>query len=240
MRSLWKSLGSRRRREILLVGAAVAVVGASFGAIAVSAGLPWFLPILLSVVVFAGAAQFVFVGVVAAGGSVAAAAIAGLLINLRHLPFGFAIGDALGTRWRKRLLGSYLLIDESVAFCLAETDQAMRRVTYWVSGTVLFLAWNLGVLAGAFGGALIGDPDALGLDAAFPAVLLALILPALSDPVVRRSALAGAAVAVLAAPFLPAGVPVLLATSGLLAGLIRRRPEQPSRWPAATGDGPTP
>jgi predicted branched-subunit amino acid permease len=100
----------------MLVGAAVAVVGASFGAIAVSAGMPWYLPAVLSVVVFAGAAQFVFVGIAAAGGSVAAAVVAGLLVNLRHLPFGFAVGDIIGSRWRDKLLGSYLMIDETVAF----------------------------------------------------------------------------------------------------------------------------
>jgi predicted branched-subunit amino acid permease len=224
----------------MLVGAAVAVVGASFGAIAVSAGMPWYLPAVLSVVVFAGAAQFVFVGIAAAGGSVAAAVVAGLLVNLRHLPFGFAVGDILGSRWRDKLLGSYLMIDETVAFCVAETDRAARRVTYWVCGCVLFLAWNLGVLAGTFGGGLIGDPAALGLDAAFPAVLFALILPSLSDPVVRRSVVVGAVVAVAAAPFLPAGVPVLLATAGLLTGLIRRsrRPApHPTRPPAGTPHG---
>jgi predicted branched-subunit amino acid permease len=65
-------------------------------------------------------------------------------------------------------------------------------------------------------------------------VILALVVPALRDPPTRRAALAGAAVALAATPFLPPGLPVLLALSGLLL-LIHRRPaqltERPDRWP---------
>src|SRR5690349_388843 len=86
-------------RDIALVCAADTVVGVSFGAITVGLGLPPWLPVLMSLVVFAGAAQFLFVGLVAAGGSPAAAVAAGLLVNARHLPFGFAVGDVFGTGW---------------------------------------------------------------------------------------------------------------------------------------------
>ena len=88
MRSLRQSLSPGRFRDIVLVGAATLLVGASFGAITIGAGLPWYLPSLLSVVVFAGAAQFMFVGIIAAGGSPLAATVAGLVVNLRHVPFG--------------------------------------------------------------------------------------------------------------------------------------------------------
>jgi predicted branched-subunit amino acid permease len=65
-----------------------ALVGVAFGAISVGSGLPLWLPVLLSVLVFAGAAQFLFVGVVAAGGSPLAAAAAGVLVNVRLVPLG--------------------------------------------------------------------------------------------------------------------------------------------------------
>ena len=66
--------------------------------------------------------------------------------------------------------------------------------------------WNLGTLAGALAGQVIGDTDAFGLDAAFPAALLALVLPALrGTPRTRNAALLGAAVALATTPFLPAG-----------------------------------
>ncbi|GAA1999378.1 AzlC family ABC transporter permease [Nakamurella flavida] len=223
MRATWVHLGRDRVRDIALVCLAVAVVGASFGAVTVGSGLPVWLPVVMSVVVFAGAAQFLFVGILAAGGSPVAAVLAGLLVNARHLPFGLALGPVIGGRAAERVFGSYLLIDESVAFTLAEPDDTRRRAVYWTSAVGLFLGWNAGVLVGALGGNLVGDTDVLGLDAAFPAALLALILPALREPAARRAAITGAVLAVALSPLLPPGLPVLLALAGLSIGLLPPR-----------------
>ncbi len=223
IRSIWRTRDKELAgllRDIALVCVADALVGASFGAITVGLGLPLWLPMLMSVVVFAGAAQFLFVGIVGAGGNPLAALAAGLLVNVRHVPFGFAVGDVLdGTGPLRRLLGSHVMVDETVAFTLAQRTPARRRTAYWLCGAGLFAAWNLGVAAGAFGGRAVGDTDAFGLDAAFPAVLLALLLPSLDRPGNRRAAFAGVVIALATTPFLPAGLPVLLALAGVAAGL---------------------
>ncbi|MCT2583171.1 AzlC family ABC transporter permease [Actinophytocola gossypii] len=217
MRSIWRTLTPAHRRDVLALGGAILVVGTSFGAIAVAAGLAWWVPTALSVLVFAGGSQFLVVGVLAAGGGVLAAVAGALLLNARHLPFGLAIGHVVGgSRWA-RLLGSHLLVDESVAFALAQRDPRHARAVFWASGLTMFVAWNLGTVVGVLAGQVIGDPDVLGLDAAFPAGLLALVLPALRDARARGAALLGAAVALATTPFLPPGVPVLLALTGLLA-----------------------
>lgn len=229
MCSIWRTLGRDLTRDIALVCVAGAVVGVSFGAIAVGTGLPVWAPVLLSVVVFAGAAQFMFVGIIAAGGNPVAAVVAGLLVNARHLPFGFAVGDVLGSGWVRRVAGSHLMIDEAVAFALAQREPRLRRAVYWACGIGLFAAWNIGVVIGAVGGRAVRDTDALGLDAAFPAVLLALVLPSLRDPATRRAALAGVVIALAAAPFLPAGVPVLLALLGVAAGRGGATPVEQAR-----------
>ncbi|WP_206077996.1 AzlC family ABC transporter permease [Prauserella endophytica] len=225
MRSIWRTLDRGLARDIALVCLADAVVGVSFGAITVSSGLPLWLPMLLSLVVFAGAAQFMFVGLVASGGNPIAAVVAGLLVNARHLPFGFAVGDVLGDRWARRIVGSHLMIDETVAFALAQRDAERRRAAYWACGVGLFVCWNVGVVLGAFGGTVVADTDAFGLDAAFPAVLLALVLPSLRDQATRRAALAGVVIALATAPFLPAGVPVLLALAGVLVSFVGKQAE---------------
>jgi 4-azaleucine resistance transporter AzlC len=221
MRSVWRTLEARLgrdlARDIALVCLADGVVGLSFGAIAVGAGLPLWLPVLMSVVVFAGASQFLFVGIVAAGGNPVAAVAAGLLVNSRHLPFGFAVADLLSGGRSRWLVGSHVMIDESVAFALAQRGTGRSRAAFWSCGLALFCCWNLGVLLGAFGGSAITDTDAFGLDAAFPAVLLALVLPSLRDRQTRRAALVGAAIALAASPFLAAGLPVLLGLLGMLA-----------------------
>lgn len=223
-------------RDIALVCLADGIVGLSFGAITVAAGLPVWLPMLLSVVVFAGASQFMFVAIIAAGGNPLAALAAGLLVNARHLPFGLAVGDVVGSGLLRRIAGSHVMVDESVAFALAQRDPQRRRAAYWACGASLFVCWNIGVLAGAFGGTAISDTDALGLDAAFPAVLLALILPSLKDRAVRLAAAVGAVIAVAASPLLPAGLPVLLSLAALPIALIGRWRTRPQNQTEPSGD----
>ncbi|UPK73248.1 AzlC family ABC transporter permease [Nocardioidaceae bacterium SCSIO 66511] len=219
MRSIWRTiderLGRQLARDIALVLVADGLVGVSFGAIAVSDGFPLWVPIALSVVVFGGASQFMFIGLIAAGGALVPAVLAGLVVNARHLPFGFAVADVLGSTLPRRALGSHLMIDESVAFSLAQRDPARRRAAYWICGAGLFVCWNVGVVIGGVAGTVITDTDAFGLDAAFPAVLLALILPSLRDRRTLTAAVVGVAIALVTTPFVPAGLPVLLALAGV-------------------------
>lgn len=225
MRSLWRTIDRSTVRSVLVVCLADGLVGLAFGAITVGAGLPLWLPVLLSVVVFAGSAQFLLVGVLAAGGSVVAAVAAGLLVNARLLPLGLAVGDAIGRgRWRT-LFGGHLLTDESAAFALLHPRGERRHAVYWLCGVALFACWNLGVVVGAGVGTLIPDTEALGLDAAFPAILLALVLPSLRSPRARRASAVGVVIALATAPFLPAGLPVLLALVGVLVAVPRRGTE---------------
>jgi len=230
MRSIWRtlqqSLDQGLARDIALVCLADGVVGLSYGAISVGGGLQPWVPVVLSLVVFAGASQFLFVGIVAAGGSPIAATIAGLLVNSRHVAFGLAVSDVIGGGW-KRIPGSHLMTDENVAFALGQDELKRKRAAYWACGIGIFVCWNLGVLVGGRIGSVITDTDVFGLDAAFPAVLLALVLPSLKDKSTRTAALAGVVVALAATPFLPAGLPVLLA----LVGLVFYRTEQPTKKP---------
>lgn len=204
-------------RDISLVCAAGGVVGVSFGAISVAGGLPVWVPVVMSLVVYAGAAQFSAVGILLAGGGPFAAAATGLLLNTRNAAFSLAVADLLGPGRAARFVGAHLVTDETVAFALAQSDPVRRRVAFWVSGLGMFAVWNVCVLAGALAGTALGDTATYGLDAAFPAVLAALVLPALREsPPVRRAALLGAAIALATTPVTPTGVPVLLALAGLV------------------------
>ncbi|MFI5491934.1 AzlC family ABC transporter permease [Actinoplanes sp. NPDC051859] len=222
-------------RDAAAIAAAMVAVGASFGAIAIAYGLPTWVPFVMSTVVFAGGSQFLAVGLFAAGNPIAAVA-AGLLLNARHLPFGLAVAATIGPRWRDRLIGSHLMTDEVVAFTLREPDPARRRRTYWLIGVTLFTSWNAGTALGVLLGGATGDPATLGLDAAFPAGLIALILPSLRDRDTRIAALGGAALAVALTPVLPAGLPVLCALLGLFAVFRPHRPD-PTKTPEPRGVG---
>ncbi|MFI9528749.1 AzlC family ABC transporter permease [Micromonospora rosaria] len=225
-------------RDVAAIGAAMVAVGASFGAMAVAAGLPLWAPVVMSILVYAGGAQFMAVGLVAAGSPVAAV-LAGLLLNARHLPFGLTLGGTMGGRLWQRLLGSHLMTDETTAFTLARPAGPARRRAFWIAATLLFLAWNLGTVIGVLAGGALGDPAAFGLDAAFPAGLLALLLSSLRDRDTRRVALVGAALAVLTTPFLPAGLPVLLALGGLLVLFLPGRSTDPPTDAGPTAGGST-
>jgi len=220
--SIYRTLARGTLRDIALACLAVWFIGLSYGAIAVASGFPLWFPAAQSVLVLAGASEFLFVGIVAAGGNPLAAAAAGLLVNARHVPYGLALPDITGRGWR-RLLGSHVMNDESVVFALSQEDLPRKRAAYWACGLGVLLCWPAGAVLGALIGSVIGNTGAFGLDAMFPAVILALIMPALRDRVTLRAALAGAAIALAAAPFLPPGLPVLLALAALLT-LPRQRP----------------
>ena len=212
MSSIWRTLERGVLRDIALTGLAVLFIGLSYGAIAVASGFPLWVPAVQSVLVLAGASEFLFIGIVAAGGNPLAAALAGLLVNARHLPYGLALPDITGSpgvtgRGWRRLLGTHIMNDESVVFGLANPDSP----AFWICGLGLFAAWPAGAVIGALIGSVVHDTNAFGLDAMFPAVILALVLPKLRDRLTRRAALTGAAIALITTPFLPAGAPVLLA-----------------------------
>jgi len=218
---MWRTLDRGLARGIAVICLSVAVIGVSYGATAVTSGFPLWVPVATAVVVFAGSSEFLFVGIIAAGGSPVAAVLAGLLVNARHVTYGLALPDVIEPGWR-RLAGSHLMNDESVVLALSQSDPARRRAAYWISGIGLLLCWPAGALAGALAGGALRDPGALGLDAMFPAAILALILPAFRVRRPRRAAVAGAAIALAAAPFLPAGLPELLALGGLVLTVRRR------------------
>ena len=111
------------------------------------------------------------------------------------------------------MLGTHLMNDEAVVFALAADGRAAER--YWQCGLGMLLSWPSGAICGALAGSFIRNTNSFGLDAVFPAVILALIFPRLSEARTLRTALAGAAIALMAAPFLPAGVPVLLALAAV-------------------------
>jgi 4-azaleucine resistance transporter AzlC len=220
MRSPSRTIDRQDLRDALALAAAVALVGVSFGALAAAAGVSTALAMALSLLVFAGGSQFLVVAVMAAGGGPVAAVVAGLLLNARHMPFGLAVGGNIADHWSARLLGTHLVIDEGVAFSRARGTGERARTAYWLCGALLFVAWNLGTLVGVLAGSAVPDPDSFGVDAAFPAALLALLLPSLRQPDSRRVGILAAAVALLATPWLPAGLPVLVG----LVGLVGARP----------------
>jgi 4-azaleucine resistance transporter AzlC len=206
-------VGQRSVRALLLaaapIAAAVFVFGMSFGVLAVAARLPAWSVVLMSILVFAGSAQFAAIGVIAAGGSVLTAVFAGALLNLRFVATGIAVAPSLpGGRLLRSLLAQ-LSIDESYAMSArAGPPGRPDGRTLLVTGTLLYIVWVIGTSIGALLGPVLGDPKRLGLDAAFPAGFVALLWPMLSGRRAVRCAIGGLLAALLLAPFTPPGIPL--------------------------------
>jgi 4-azaleucine resistance transporter AzlC len=203
---------------------AVFVFAISFGVLATAGRLPGWAAIAMSVLVFAGSAQFASIGVVAAGGGVIAAILAGALLNLRYLATGIASASVLpGPRWLRAFLAQ-LIVDESYAMGIGAGVQGQPDSrTLLITGGMLYSVWVIGTVVGVWLGPVLGDPKRLGLDAAFPAAFVALVWPMLrGSPVAIRCAIGGAVVALLLAPFTPAGIPLAGAAAlGLWLGRSR-------------------
>jgi len=211
-------------RAAVGIGLYAGAFGASFGAVAVGSGLTVGQAMVLSLVMFSGASQFAFTGVAAGGGSALTAVAAALLLGLRNAFYGVPLSSILAPRGLARWWTAHFVIDESTAMAVAQPSRPLQRYAFWSTGLVLCALWQLGTLAGAVVGGAV-DPADFGLDAAGPAVFLALLWPALRRREARFVALGGAAVAVALVPVAPQGVPVIAAAGvAVLAGL-RPAPE---------------
>jgi 4-azaleucine resistance transporter AzlC len=208
-------------RKIAPLAPAAASFGAAFGVLAGTAGMGAIPAIVMSATTFAGAAQFAATSVLRDDGTVIAAVAAAVLLNLRYLAISVAIAPAFGGSRLRRLVESQLIVDESWAVSQVGGGRIDRRVLVG-AGLVLFPFWVGGTALGALAGDVLGDPTQLGLDAAFPALFLALLVTQLVHRRAVVAAVAGGLIALLLLPITPAGVPVIAASAVCLAGLRKR------------------
>ncbi|HEY8620776.1 MAG TPA: AzlC family ABC transporter permease [Dermatophilaceae bacterium] len=218
-------LDAQRRKEVLRqclsVGIATGTYGISFGALSVAAGLNLWQTIALSGLLFSGASQFAVVGIVAVGGSGAAAVATSTLLGVRNGLYGLQMSRLLGVSGLHRVAAAQLTIDESTAVGVAQPERPAQRLGFWGTGLAVFVMWNLMTIAGAVVGNALGDPRRFGLDAAAPAAFCALLWPRLKSGDARAVAAVAAVIAVVVAPHAPAGIPVLVAAlAAIVAGLL--------------------
>ena len=203
-----------------LVPAAFAL-GASFGVLARASHMGAVAAIVMSATTFAGSAQVATVSVLGAGGGVAAAVAAALLLNARYAPIGITVAHAFHGGRLRRLAEAQLVVDESWALSGGGTPRFDRRVLLGV-GTALWFAWVGGTVVGAVAGSAIHDTSAFGLDGAFAALVLALLATQVRGRRTLATALVGGAIAAVLTPLTPPGVPIVAATAAVLVGWRRR------------------
>ncbi|MEY4321801.1 MAG: hypothetical protein RL167_529 [Actinomycetota bacterium] len=195
------------------VGLATGVYGISFGALSIAAGLDVWQTQLLSLLMFSGASQFAFIGVIAAGGGVAvgAAITAAWLLGVRNGFYAVTMAPILKRTRLSKLLPAQLTIDESTAVALAQQTTQDQRKGFWATGIAIYVLWNLATFLGAVLGDSLGDPAAWGLDAAAAAAFLGLLWPRLKDSKTILTALGAVVIATALSPILPTGASILVA-----------------------------
>ncbi|SDB83987.1 Predicted branched-chain amino acid permease (azaleucine resistance) [Raineyella antarctica] len=195
----------------LSVSVATGLYAVSFGALAVAAGLSTLQTCVLSLLMFTGGSQFAFIGTIAGGGAGSTAALAATLLGVRNAVYGVSMSALLRPRGWRRLLFAQVTIDESVAVASSRTDPLEERRGFWTAGLGVFTLWNIFTLVGALLGSAVGDTRAWGLDGAAVAAFLGLLWPRLRSREAGSIAVVCALATALATPFLPVGIPILVA-----------------------------
>ncbi|MGW6568165.1 AzlC family ABC transporter permease [Streptomyces sp. NPDC054975] len=209
-------------RDALGVGIAVGLSGFAFGVTSAGSGLTLLQTCALSLLVFTGASQFALVGALAAGGNPFTAAAGAFFLGTRNAFYGLRLSQLLALPRRARPFAAQWVIDETAAVALAQPTRRAARIGFTVTGLTLYVLWNLTTFLGALGAEAIGDTKAWGLDAAGPAVFLALLAPMLKTATERYTAGLAVVLGLGLLPVLPAGVPVLAAALAAPAVLWMR------------------
>ena len=205
-------------RAALPLALAPLLFGASFGLLATDAGMGALGAVVMSATTFAGSAQFAAASILRDGGGAVAAIVAAVLLNARYVPLGISVASIFPGSRRRRLVEAQLIVDESWAL-----SGRSGRFDYRVlvgAGLLLYPLWVGGTWVGTVVGDLL-DPEAIGLDAAFPALFLALLAPYLRSRRALAAALAAAAITLVLLPVAPPGVPIVAASAAALLGLRR-------------------
>jgi branched chain amino acid efflux pump len=209
----------RGARQTLPLAVSALVVGGVFGVLARQAGLSLPDSTLMSALVFAGASQFVALGLWTAPLPVFTILLTTLVVNLRHLLLGAALRPHFARLSPLKAYGSaFFLVDESWALTIREFASGKRDAAFLLgSGLLMFVAWVSGSVAGQLAGATLPAGVRHALDFAFTAVFLALIVGMWKGKASLLPWAVAAGVAVAAAHWLPGQWYILL---GALAGSI--------------------
>jgi 4-azaleucine resistance transporter AzlC len=239
------------RRQLAVEGFGIAISAAAFGFVyglsARNAGFSPIEAVAMSVLVFAGAAQFAAVGYVAGGLAWPGVILLTALLNARHLLYSAALAPSLKEiPAPRRALMAHVLTDEAFALSIGHFSRIGRTDErgYWIAAIgSTWIPWNLATLAGVTIGGRIPDPSRFGLDVVFPAAMIGLAVGLVAGRRELVAAIGGAVVAVAASLAVGPGIGIIAGgLSGPLLGMavpsrIQSRPLVPGAPTAAERAG---
>ena len=222
----WRTEFFAGMRTIAPIIVAAMPIGLVFGAVAVSKGLSPLEVALMSAMVFAGGSQFVAMDIWTHPASWTAIGFAALLVNIRHVLMGASLGRKMQAfSPMQKYLGVLVMADENWAMAEARASRkALSPAFYAGLAAPFYLNWIVSGLVGALLGAFLGDPTALGLDFAFPAVFIVLVTGFWKGPSTGLVLIASGGAAILVHRYVPGAWYIAAgAAAGLAAALVAGR-----------------
>ncbi|MDO4918849.1 AzlC family ABC transporter permease [Kocuria sp.] len=209
-------------------------LGMAFGAYTVSLGFAPFLAPLTALVVFAGSIEFLLVGLVAAGAGLVQIAVTTLLVNSRHVFYGFSYPTGLLHSPAAKIYGPYALTDEAYALITSGVHPTTQHQLMMIQG-VSHVYWVLGATVGAFAGGLI-PPSFDGFDFALTGLFALLFVGAITAATQRVRIVMAALVSIGVGLLLPRSLFLLgaMACYAVLCVVMVRHPPRGSA-PRSTG-----
>ncbi|MGH3110125.1 MAG: AzlC family ABC transporter permease [Gaiellaceae bacterium] len=204
-------------RAALPLAPAPFLFGLSFGVLADAAGMGLVAATVMSATTFAGSAQFAVATVFEDGGTAVAAVLAAVFLNARYAAISITVAPIVPGNRLERFLRSQLIVDESWA--LSGRSGRFHWPLLAGAGLLLYVLWVASTAIGALLGGTIDDIGALGLDAAFAVLFLAIAAPYLRSRRALQAAALAAAITLVLLPIAPAGVPIVAAAAACLIGL---------------------
>ncbi|NIK71666.1 AzlC family ABC transporter permease [Paenibacillus sp. BK720] len=154
-------------------------IGFAAGVVGHTSGLSVLEITLMSILIYAGSAQFIIAGMVASQGSIAAIVFTVFIVNLRHLLLSAALSPYFRqlTAFKTVMIGT-LLTDETFGVAMNKASNTRALSESWMNGlnVTAYLNWILATMAGAFLGQWITNPEKFGLDFALPAMFIGLLV----------------------------------------------------------------
>jgi len=196
------------------------VLGFSFGLLAVSQGFAWYWPVLMSLLIYAGALQFLAVGMLQAKAGMLDLFIAAIFVNIRQAFYGLSLLKKFRKSGRLKPYMVFALTDETYALMTTlDPDPRLKRRWYYFYLSLLNQSyWVGGTLAGALFGTLVHF-DTRGIDFALTALFVVLAMEQYKAKRKLVPFLIGGAAALIALVMVPMErmliVAILLALGGM-------------------------
>lgn len=213
--------------DLVTFGLTFFSLGVTVQVVMLDAGTSAVRAVVASSVIFSATSQLSYLAVRDAGGTELAAIVAGWVVASRFGILAVSLSQRLPKgRIFLRSAAAINAFDPNVAVAVQQTDPHEVQRAFWRITGSMMVGWFSGIAVGTLLGNVLGDTQQFGLDALFPAALLAIIGNLLRQTEGLLAGAAGALICLLLLPIVPAGLPIILSVAGVGVALMLVRSER--------------